>query len=423
MHGFDLAAVLITVAAMCGYVNHRVLRLPATTGTLAVALLTSLLVVAMSAAFPDIELRSIVARRLDSIDFNQILMRGMLSFLLFAGALHLDLEGLLANKRTIGVLATVGVAISTIVVGSLMWWCALAFHIQVSALACFVFGALISPTDPIAVMGLLKELHAPRDLEAKIAGESLFNDGIGVVVFVALVSLAGLSATPHAIVPTARGVALFFAREVGGGIALGGGLGYATYRILMTIDDHPLELLMTLALVMSTYAVALNLHVSGPIAVVVAGLLIGNPGRQFAMSPRTREHVDAFWSVLDEILNTVLFLLLGLQVFAIHTGAQAVLAGMISIVIVLLARLISVALPVAVLNLGRVTRGLVPVLTWSGLRGGLSVAMALSLPPFPARDLLMSCTYSVVVFSILVQGTTVRRVLVHYGVGAEPRSS
>ena len=423
MHGFDLAAVLVTVAAMCGYVNHRVLRLPATTGTLAVALLTSLLVVAMSAAFPDIELRSIVAHRLDSIDFNQILMRGMLSFLLFAGALHLDLEGLLANKWTIGVLATVGVAISTIVVGSLMWWCALAFHIQVSPLACFVFGALISPTDPIAVMGLLKELHAPKDLEAKIAGESLFNDGIGVVVFVALVSLAGLSATPHAIVPTAGGVAAFFAREVGGGVALGGGLGYVTYRTLMTIDDHPLELLMTLALVMSTYAVALNLHVSGPIAVVVAGLLIGNPGRQFAMSPRTREHVDAFWSVLDEILNTVLFLLLGLQVFAVATGAQAVVAGMISIVIVLFARLISVALPVAVLNLGRVTRGLVPVLTWSGLRGGLSVAMALSLPPFPARDLLMSCTYSVVVFSILVQGTTVRRVLVHYGVGAEPRSS
>ena len=368
MQGFDLAAVLITVAAMCGYVNHRVLRLPATTGTLAVALLTSLVVLATGAAFPDIALRTIVARLLDSIDFNQILMRGMLSFLLFAGALHLNLAGLLANKWTIGVLATVGVAISTLVVGSLMWWCALAFHIQVSALACFVFGALISPTDPIAVMGLLKELHAPTDLEAQIAGESLFNDGIGVVVFVALVSLAGLSSTPHAIEPTVGGIAMFFVREVGGGIALGAGLGYVTYRTLMSIDDHALELLITLALVMSTYAAALNLHLSGPIAVVVAGLWIGNPGRQLAMSPRTREHVDAFWRVLDEILNTVLFLLLGLEVFAIATGAQAMIAGTISIVVVLVARLISVALPVTMLSLGRVSRGLVPVLTWSGLR-------------------------------------------------------
>lgn len=423
MHGFDLAAVLITVAAMCGYVNHRVLRLPATTGTLAVALLTSLVVLATGAAFPDIELRTIVARLLDSIDFDRILMRGMLSFLLFAGALHLNLAGLLANKWTIGVLATVGVAISTLVVGSLMWWCALAFHIQVSALTCFVFGALISPTDPIAVMGLLKELHAPTDLEAQIAGESLFNDGIGVVVFVALVSLAGLSSTPHAIEPTVGAIVTFFVREVGGGIALGAGLGYVTYWTLMSIDDHALELLITLALVMSTYAAALNLHLSGPIAVVVAGLWIGNPGRQLAMSPRTREHVDAFWSVLDEILNTVLFLLLGLEVFAIATGAQAMVAGMISIIVVLVARFISVALPVTMLSLGRVSRGLVPVLTWSGLRGGLSVAMALSLPPFQGRELLISCTYAVVVFSILIQGTTVRRVLVRYGVGAEPRSS
>jgi CPA1 family monovalent cation:H+ antiporter len=191
----------------------------------------------------------------------------------------------------------------------------------------------------------------------------------------------------------------------------------------MSIDDHALELLITLALVMSTYAAALNLHLSGPIAVVVAGLWIGNPGRQLAMSPRTREHVDAFWSVLDEILNTVLFLLLGLEVFAIATGAQAMIAGTISIVVVLVARLISVALPVTMLSLGRVSRGLVPVLTWSGLRGGLSVAMALSLPSFPGRELLISCTYAVVVFSILIQGTTVRRVLVHYGVGADPRSS
>jgi monovalent cation:H+ antiporter, CPA1 family len=269
------------------------------------------------------------------------------------------------------------------------------------------------------VMGLLKELKAPKSLEAQIAGESLFNDGVGVVAFVALGSLAGLTATPeNTLAPSAAGVLLFFVRQVGGGAALGLGLGYIVYRTLMSIDDHPLELLITLALVMFTYASSFRLHVSGPIAVVVAGLLIGHPGRQFAMSERTREHVDAFWSMLDEILNAVLFLLLGLQVFAVPAGPNAILAALFSVVVVLFARLVSVGAPVAAMRLrGRLPRGLLSVLTWSGLRGGISVAMALSLPPFPARDLFLACTYAVVVFSILVQGLTVRRVLTYYGIG------
>lgn len=417
MLGFDLAAVLITIAAVSGYLNHRIFKLPATTGTLAVALLSSLLVAGINTVFPSLGLRATVAGLLGGIDFNQILMRGMLSFLLFAGALHLDLEGLLDNKWTIGVLATLGVAISTAIVGTLMWWSSLLAHLDVGPLPCFVFGALISPTDPIAVLGLLKEVRAPKNVEAQIAGESLFNDGIGVVVFLALVSLAGLSASPGAVAPTPLGLTLFFLREVAGGAALGAGLGHVAYRTIMTIDDHPLELLITLALVMATYAASFTLHVSGPIAVVVAGILIGNPGRQLAMQERTREHIDAFWSVIDEVLNTVLFLLLGLQVFALTTGGRAIVAGLISVAIVLFARLISVWLPVAVLSLGRMSRGMVPLLTWAGLRGGLSVAMALSLPRFPHRDLLLSCTYAVVVFSILVQGTTVRRLLVHYRIG------
>jgi monovalent cation:H+ antiporter, CPA1 family len=352
MNAFDLAAILITVAAISGYLNHQLLKLPPTSGTLAVALFTSLVVVATNAAFPQLEIQTTIARFLGRIDFNQTLMHGMLSFLLFAGALHLDLGGLLEDKWTIGVLATVGVVISTAVVGGLMWWFFTVVHLGVAPLVCFVFGALISPTDPVAVIGLLKELRAPKSLEAQIAGESLFNDGVGVVVFLTLVSLAGLSATSESTAtPNVGGVLVFFVRQVGGGALLGLGLGYVAYRTLMSIDDHPLELLITLALVMFTYALSFRIHVSGPIAVVVAGLLIGNPGRHVAMSERTREHVDAFWNMLDEILNAVLFLLLGLQVFAIQAGPNAIMAGLFSILVVLFARLVSVGVPVATMRL------------------------------------------------------------------------
>lgn len=419
MNAFDVAAILLAIAAVSGYVNYRFLRLPATSGMLAVALVSSLMLVATDAALPSLHIQATIARFVTRIDFNQTLMRGMLSFLLFAGALHLDLEGLLDDKWTIGILATVGVLISTGIVGVLMWCVFRLIHADVPLLVCFVFGALISPTDPVAVMGLLKELGAPKSLESQIAGESLFNDGVGVVVFSALVSVAGLSANAaNTLMPDALSLLLFFIREVGGGMALGLGLGYAAYRALGTIDDHPLELLVTLALVMLTYALAFQIHVSGLIAVVVTGLLIGNPGRRFAMGDRTREHVDGFWAMIDELLNAVLFLLIGLQLFAVPVGPSALVAGLLSIVVVLVARFVSVGVPVSAMSLRRrFKRGIVPVLTWSGLRGGLSVAMALSLPPFRARGLILACTYAVVVFSILAQGLTVRRLLVHYRIG------
>jgi CPA1 family monovalent cation:H+ antiporter len=417
MNGFDIAAILTAVAAGFGYLNHRVLRLPATSGTLIVSLVSSLLVLAADRTFPQLKLEEFVATFLGRIDFNETLMHGMLSFLLFAGALHVDLEGLLANKWTIGSLATVGVLLSTAIVGMATWWIFGLFGLGMPLAVCLTFGALISPTDPIAVMGLLKELQAPRSLEAQIAGESLFNDGIGVVVFFAMVSIAGLSPSAH-LVLSATGLLTFFAREVLGGAALGLALGYAGYRALKSINDHPLELLITLALAMFMYSLSFWIHVSGPIAVVVAGLLIGNRGRQFAMSDRTREHVDAFWSMIDEILNAVLFLLIGLQVLTMPRDAHVVGAGLIAIPVALLARLVSVGVPVATMSVGgRLGRGLVPILTWSGLRGGLSVAMALSLPKFPGREILLACTYAVVVFSIVVQGLTVRRMLIYYRVG------
>lgn len=426
MNAFDTAAVLMAIAAASGYVNHRFLKLPATSGTLVVALVSSLVVVAADAVFPAWGLQAALSGFLGEIDFNETLMHGMLCFLLFAGSLHVDIEGLLENKWTIGSLATVGVVLSTLVVGVLTWWVFGLIGVDIAFVVCLVFGALISPTDPIAVMGLLKELKAPPSLEAKIAGESLFNDGIAVVVFFALVSVAGLSgaAEMEVITVSATGLAGFFLREVAGGAVLGLGFGYIGYHALKSLDDHPLELLITLALVMFTYTLSFWIHVSGPIAVVMAGLLIGNPGRKFAMSEKTREHVDAFWQMVDEILNAVLFLLLGLEVVAVTAGPTAIVASVLIVPVALAARLVSVTLPIAAMSLSDpYRRGIVPVLTWAGLRGGISVAMMLSLPRFPARDYLLACTYAVVVFSILVQGLTVRRVLVHYGVGETSASS
>lgn len=420
MNPFDVAAILIAVAAAAGYVNYRVLKLPATSGTLLIALLSSLVALGIGRTFPHLDLRPAIARFLGEVDFNQTLMHGLLAFLLFAGALHVDLEGLLRNKWTIGALATVGVVLSTAVIGLLMWRTLPAVGAALPLGVCLTLGALISPTDPIAVMGLLKELRAPADLEAQIAGESLFNDGVGVVVFFALASVAGLvpGTHPSGAAATAAALGVFFLREVGGGVLFGLALGYISYRALCKVNDRPLELLMTIALAMFVYAASFWIHVSGPIATVTAGILIGNPGRQFAMSANTREHVDAFWSMTDEVMNAVLFLLIGLEFFAIRPHASTFFAAALAVPVVLAARFLSVGVPLAAIGVyRRFARGLVPVLTWSGLRGGISVAMVLSLPPFDGRDVLLACTYAVVVFSILVQGLTVRRVLVHYRIG------
>jgi len=417
---FDIAAVLVAAAALFGYLNHRILRLPPTTGTLLVALLSSLAVVLAEQFVPGLEWRAAVVAFLGEIDFDQTLMHGLLCFLLFAGALHIDVEGLIEHRWIIAALATVGVLVSVAVVGVLTWGAFSLLGLQVSLLACFTFGALISPPDPIAVMGLLRELRAPASLEAQIAGESLFNDGVGVVVFMGLASIAHLdgSAAVGASAPAATALIGFALREVLGGLALGMGLGYVGYLALKSIDDHPLELLITLALVMFLYALSFWVHVSGPIAVVVAGLFIGNRGRRLAMSDRTREHVDAFWRMIDELLNAVLFVLLGLEVFAVSRWSEVLWPALAVVPICLLGLFVSVAAPVAVMRVrGPLRRGLVPILTWSGLRGGISVALVLALPRFPAKDLLLASTYAVVVCSVLVQGLTVRRLLMHYGVG------
>ncbi len=414
---FDIIAVLVTLAALIGYVNHRWLKLEPTVGLLMISLASSLGIMVLHWAFPQLEIVTSMRGMLGDIDFNQALMHGMLGFLLFAGALHVDLEYFVRAKGTIASLATVGLLMSTFLVGWLSWLVFNALGLEISFLACLVFGSLISPTDPIAVMGTLKTLNAPKDLEANIAGESLFNDGVAVVIFTGLVAL--LSAKMgHAGGHGGHGemgasqLAIFFLREAGGGALLGLVSGYFIYRLMLSIDDYTVEVMLSLALVMGSYAVAWALHVSGPIAVVVAGILIGNRGRNFAMSPKVADYLEKFWELLDEMLNAILFMLIGIEVLVISFTSRSVLAGMIIIVIVLAARFISVYVPIAVIGVkSKFPRGVVRILTWAGLRGGISVALALSMPPGPEKNLILTSTYMVVLFSIVVQGMTIKKVL------------
>ena len=407
---FNLIALLVTLAAVFGYINRRWLRFPHTIGLLIIALTVSLIVLLVDAVLPQLSLGSSVRGTLADIDFEDTLMDGVLSFLLFAGALHVDLESLWNRRWTISLLATAGIVLSTAIVSSLMFFGFRLFGFEVPLPYCLVFGALISPTDPVAVMGILKEVKVPETLEAKIAGESLFNDGVGVVLFTVLVSLATGTAGHGG--ASVSGVAGLVATEVVGGMILGFAAGYAAYRAMRTIDQHTVEILITLALVMATYGVAKELHISGPIAVVVAGLFIGNHGKRFGMTETTREHVETFWEVLDELLNSLLFLAIGFEVVAVTITGQIIGVGLLAIPVVLLARWVSVGGSITVLGLRqKFTQGAIPVLTWGGLRGGISVALALSLPPSPWKPILLATTYGVVIFSIVVQGLTVKRLV------------
>ena len=302
---FNLVALLITLAAAFGYVNHRWLRLPHTIGLVVIALTVSFVVLLVDTVFPKSGLEETVRRTLIDIDFADTLMKGFLSFLLFAGALHVDLDALISRRWTISVLATGGIVISTIIIASLMFYGFSILGFNISFSYCLVFGALISPTDPVSVMGILKDIKVPETLKAKIAGESLFNDGVGIVLYTVMVTLATRHASDVDI--HLSGIAKLLITETFGGIVLGLFAGFLAYRAMKTINEHNLEVLITLALVMTTYTLATRLHLSGPLAVVVAGLFIGNHGKRFAMSLETREHIDKFWSLVDELLNSLLF--------------------------------------------------------------------------------------------------------------------
>jgi CPA1 family monovalent cation:H+ antiporter len=407
MSWFELLAVLLVLAAGFSYLNHKLLRLPATIGLMALTLLTSAAVIAVGQVAP--ALPAAAQAFIGQLSFDQTLLHGMLGFLLFAGALHLDLGELTRYKTAIAVLATVGVLLSTAIVGSLTWLVLVLLGSAIPFIYCLLFGALISPTDPIAVLALLKQIGAPPSVEIKIAGESLFNDGVGVVVFLALLDVAMGSGSLQA-----SHLATLFLREAAGGAFFGLAAGLLAYVLLRSIDNYQVEILLSLALVAGGYALAQALHLSGPIAMVVAGLLIGNQGRSFAMSPTTVKNLDLFWELIDEILNAVLFVLLGLELLVLRFTGTDLLAGLLSVPIVLAARFVSVALPIWALRRWQpFAPGTVRVLTWGGLRGGISVALALSLPseregrPVPEREVLLVITYVVVVFSVLVQGLTI----------------
>lgn len=408
----EIIAALLALSAVFGLINYRILKLPHTIGLVVVALAASLIIVGLEALKPDLGISESVLTLLKSIDFRKVLLEGFLAALLFAGAVHVDLSDIAENKWAIALMATIGVLISTFVVGTLMWLVAGWLGFNLPFLWALVFGALISPTDPVAVLSILKHVKVPRLLQAKIAGESLLNDGVGVVVFTILVAIAMGAQAPGGGEIGTLAVVKLFALEALGGAVLGLIAGLITYGLLRVIDEHIIEVMITLALVTGVYALALRFHLSGPIAVVVAGLLIGNHGARFAMSKTTREHVFQFWTLIDEILNSILFLLIGLEVLLIGREFEQTWLALVAIPIVLAARLLAVSVPIGLLSIRKqFTDGTIRMLTWGGLRGGISVALALSLPDTPYKDAILTATYVVVVFSILVQGLTMERMV------------
>jgi len=403
---FEILAALLSLTAVFSFLNYRILKLPTTIGIMLLSLVFSLLIIILGDFSSG--LRETAEQLVNQIDFNKTVLHGMLSFLLFAGALHVNLDDLKEQRWVIATLATIGIFMSTFLVGTIMYFVFNTLGMQISFIWCLVFGSLISPTDPIAVMGILKLVGAPKTLETKIAGESLFNDGVGVVIFLVLLGLA--TGQTEA---TASHVIGLFAKEAIGGAIFGFLAGYLGYWMLKNVDNYQVEALITLGLVTACYALAGHFHLSAPIAIVITGLFIGNQGRSFAMSDNTRKRLDDFWELIDEILNAVLFLLIGIELLILSLKGEYLLAGLIAIPVVLAVRLFSVGLPVQIMKRKReFTPHAIKIMTWGGLRGGISVALALSLPKdVLARDPILTVTYCVVVFSILVQGTTIKGLL------------
>lgn len=399
----QIASLLIVLAGAFGAINYLFLRLPPAIGILIVALLASFAVLGFDLLIPSLGVADAVRSTVLEIEFSEALLEGMLGLLLFAGALHVKLSDLKREWLVVMLMATIGIALSTMIVGVGFSWLT-----GMPLMIALVFGALISPNDPVAVLGVLREAELEKSLETKIAGESLFNDGVGYVVFLVLVGLAFPHGDDHA--SGLSGAAQLFVQEALGGALLGIILGWLTFRVMRRIDDYSLEVLITLGLAFGGYELAVYLHVSAPIMAVCAGLLIGDIGAKHGMSEETRRYVDAFWKLIDEILNAVLFLMIGVEVFAVAFDFEYLTAGIASIVLALIARLAAVAVPILMLKPFRAfSQGVIPIMTWGGLKGGISVALALSLPDGEWKLLILTATYVVVIFSIIVQGLTVTK--------------
>jgi len=420
MEALDITSILLVLAAAFGYINLKTFKLPTTIGIMLFGVIFSLLLLAVSPLFPGLPGQA--KSFLESIDFNKTLMEGMLSYLLFAGALHVNLNNLKEQKSLVAMLASFGVVFSTFVIGGATYYILGWLGVAAPFIWCLVFGALISPTDPVAVLGILKKAGAPKSLETKITGESLFNDGVGVVVYLVLIGMIPLTAAHghaddhHATEMTAGAITKLFAIEAGGGILWGLILGAIGFYLLKSVNNYQIEILISLALVTAGYRAAYAMHLSGPLAMVVAGLMIGNQGRYLAMSDSTREHLDTFWELIDEMLNAVLFLLIGIELLILEWTPTAVIFGLIAIPLTLAVRFIAASIPVSILRRTRkFSPRVITILTWGGLRGGISIALALGMPKDPEfmdiRNLLLVATYIVVIFSIAVQGLSLKTLI------------
>ncbi len=401
---FFLLAILLTLAAFSSYVNHRFLGLPTTVALMGISLLLALGTVGLTRlGWP---LQGSVEHLLKEVNLSQTLLGGALSFLLFAATLNVQFKEFHEQRWRVASLAFLSTTLSLFLVAGMAYYLFRWLGLNIPLLYCLIFGSLISPTDPVAVLGLLKKAGAPISLETKIVGESLFNDGVGIAGF--SLFLDSLLATGPQMDVVWTDALILLVREAGGGLLLGWALGWVTVKLIKGIDHYPVEVLLTLALVSGGYALGLALHVSGPLVVATAGLLVGYYGREEAMSEKSRANLDSFWELVDEILNALLFVLVGLQVTAVQLEWDYLVAAGLMIVAVLLARAISVGIPGAALRVfgGTTERHGVALLTWGGLRGAISVALALSLPPGREHDLILTVTYAIVAFSILVQGTT-----------------
>ena len=414
----ELPAIILVFVSIFGFLNHKFLKLPLTVGLVLIALISGIGVLIIDSVLPFLNISSTLRVWLGEIDFNRTLMNGMLSFLLFAGALHVDLSSLMKAKLHVSILATFGVILSTFINGTCFYYISLFAGFNIDYIYCLIFGVIVTPTDPVAVLGLLKRLNVPKRLEAIIGGESLFNDGVAVVIFSVLLTIAFGSTTGghggHEAMD-ANAILGLFVKEAFGGALLGILAGYLTFILLKSMDDYVLEVIATLALVMGAYSIALNLHISGPIAMVVAGVFIGNTGRQFAMSEKTREHVTEFWHLIDEILNAALFVLIGFEVIVLSSDLSILGISIICVFVAVTARLLAVSIPLNLLNpIIEKEKGEILILTWAGLRGGISIALALSLPDMEIKPIIVTATYAVVVFSILIQGLTIESLIKRY---------
>lgn len=399
-------SVLIVIASFFMYLNHRFLKLPATIGIMIIAMTVSVfMVLCGNALFPD-TLKDF-SQLIREFDFTEVLMGAMLNFLLFAGGIHVNINDLKEQKGPVMIYSTLGVIISTFVVGYAVYFILPLVGIELSLIYCLLFGALISPTDPIAVLGILKKANVSKSLETKIAGESLFNDGVAVVVFAILLALAQGAAIDLSV----KHITLLLFQEAGGGILLGVLLGYTASRAMRNIDDYKLSVLTTLSVVMGGYLIARYFHFSSPLTMVAAGLFMGNFNKKFTMTSVTKDYLNKFWELIDEIMNAILFLFIGFELLLIPDLADYWLPGIIAIVVVLLARAISIWLPTKIIPFkNKFSNHTLKVLVWGGIRGGVSIALALSIANGEQKDIILSITYFVVVFSIIVQGLTIGKV-------------